>query len=195
MSRCSYGDCGKRCLHNACVTLGERIREARQNARLTQEQLAHLCGVRRASVSQWESERSHPSRKNLLQIARVTSTSTDWLLAEGAEPSRVADSAPRIYAADPALVALWEALPSTAQSHLLELLRDLLPREPAKSPAVDTSILAEAIQAIDEVSENQGIELTPARRARLAATLYERWTGGESLEKEADSILSLVAGR
>lgn len=51
------------------MTLGERIRTARQRARLTQEQLARKVGVGRRTIDNWENGRTEP--KNLVALEEV----------------------------------------------------------------------------------------------------------------------------
>ncbi|MGH9894062.1 MAG: helix-turn-helix domain-containing protein [bacterium] len=64
--------------------LGDRIRESREKAPMTQQRLAKLVGVSRASVSQWESGATKSLKpENLLRVAEVLcppgSTPQDYL--------------------------------------------------------------------------------------------------------------------
>lgn len=61
------------------VGLGERIKQARQEAGLTQDQLADLVGVGMRQIQYYESGESDPYRK-LRQIAEATGKPIDWLL-------------------------------------------------------------------------------------------------------------------
>ena len=64
----------------------QRIKTAREFAKLTQDQLGDFCGVSRNAVSQWESplERNGtvPKLSRLQKIAARTGVSLDWLLTE-----------------------------------------------------------------------------------------------------------------
>jgi len=71
------------------MTLGERIREARSTAGLSQEQLAESVGVSRQAVTKWEMDQSAPSTRNLLKIAESLAITVDQLT--GKEPERTAD--------------------------------------------------------------------------------------------------------
>lgn len=73
------------------TTTAERIRSIRQSLRLTQQGFADAIGklrgqpaVSRVAVANWESNsadtRSLPDTDNLIAIARLGNTSTDWLL-------------------------------------------------------------------------------------------------------------------
>ena len=53
------------------MELGERIREARLRAHLSQEKVAELIGVSRQAVTKWESSQSAPSTDNLFKLAEV----------------------------------------------------------------------------------------------------------------------------
>jgi len=61
------------------VDLGDRIRQARQEAGLTQDQLADLVGVGMRQIQYYESGESDPYRK-LIQISEATGKTVEWLL-------------------------------------------------------------------------------------------------------------------
>ena len=54
------------------MTLSERIRQCRQQAGLSQEQVAELVGVSRQAVAKWEAGTSAPSTENLLRLAGIS---------------------------------------------------------------------------------------------------------------------------
>ena len=62
------------------VTLGERIKNQRSRAGLSQERVAELVGVSRQSVTKWESGQSAPSTENLFKLAEIFGTTVDMLL-------------------------------------------------------------------------------------------------------------------
>ena len=62
------------------VTLGERIKNQRTRAGLSQERVAELVGVSRQSVTKWESGQSAPSTENLFKLAEIFGTTVDMLL-------------------------------------------------------------------------------------------------------------------
>lgn len=66
-------------LHPA--TVGLRIREAREKAGLTQQQLANSLGItNRQRANQWESGYRTPSAKTMERIAEVLGASAGWLM-------------------------------------------------------------------------------------------------------------------
>lgn len=65
--------------------LGNKIRELRKKANLTQKQLADKLGISEQSVAHYESNRRSPDPYMLQKIASLFDTSIDFLL--GNEPS------------------------------------------------------------------------------------------------------------
>lgn len=59
---------------------GKQLRTARENAGLTQQQLARAVGVSRAAVAQWETGKTSPSTGNVARIAKILGVSLDLLL-------------------------------------------------------------------------------------------------------------------
>ncbi len=64
------------------MTIGQKIKEARQRSGLTQAQLAEQLTVSRQAVTKWESDRGIPDIENLKLIARYLNVSLDQLLAD-----------------------------------------------------------------------------------------------------------------
>ncbi len=56
------------------------IRVARENAGMSQKQAALTLGVSAPTVSDWESGKIFPSAKNLIQLSKLYSVTTDYLL-------------------------------------------------------------------------------------------------------------------
>lgn len=53
------------------MTLGQRIKQARNNAHLSQKELAEMIGVSQQSVAQYETDKGRPTTNNLKKIASV----------------------------------------------------------------------------------------------------------------------------
>ncbi|MCD8145122.1 MAG: helix-turn-helix domain-containing protein [Oscillospiraceae bacterium] len=77
------------------MSLGERIKEQRKSAGLSQEKLAELVGVSRQAVTKWETGQSAPSTENLFKLAEIFGTTADMLLAS--EKDEKASPAEQIY--------------------------------------------------------------------------------------------------
>jgi transcriptional regulator with XRE-family HTH domain len=62
--------------------LGERLRQAREDAGLSQAQAANLLGLHRPAISEIESESRKVSAGELKTLALLYHVSTEWLLGE-----------------------------------------------------------------------------------------------------------------
>ena len=65
------------------MTFGEKLKEARQKAGLSQEQLSEKLHVSRSAVAKWETGKGMPDIENLKAAAQLLSVSIDYLLDEG----------------------------------------------------------------------------------------------------------------
>lgn len=65
------------------MTFGEKLKKARKEAGLTQEQLAERINVSRSAVAKWETDKGMPDIKNLKVISELVDVSVDYLLDEG----------------------------------------------------------------------------------------------------------------
>lgn len=66
------------------MTLREKMIFLREQAGLSQVELAEKVGLSRQAVSRWESGENVPSRENMKALAAVYHVSTDWLYNDGA---------------------------------------------------------------------------------------------------------------
>ena len=65
------------------MTLGEKIKEARKQCCLSQEQLAEKMAVSRSAVAKWETNNGLPDVENLKTLATLLNVSIDYLLDNG----------------------------------------------------------------------------------------------------------------
>ena len=65
------------------MTFGEKLKQARQNAKLSQEELALKMNVSRSAIAKWETDKGMPDIQNLKSIAFVLDVSVDYLLDDG----------------------------------------------------------------------------------------------------------------
>ena len=65
------------------MTLGEKLKNARKSAGLSQDQLAEKLCVSRAAVAKWETDRGLPDVMNLKAISQLLDISIDALLGDG----------------------------------------------------------------------------------------------------------------
>ena len=65
------------------MTLGEKIKEARKQCGLTQEQLAEKMALSRSAIAKWESNLGLPDVENLKSLAQLLNVNIDYLLDDG----------------------------------------------------------------------------------------------------------------
>src|SRR5690625_3923756 len=65
------------------MTLAEKLKKARKEAGLTQEELAERMNVSRSAVAKWETDKGMPDIENLRLISSMIDVSIDYLLEEG----------------------------------------------------------------------------------------------------------------
>ena len=99
----------------AFVDVGEKIRLARVNMRLTQEELAELARLNRVTVAKYEAGKVEPGAQALSRIADALEVTVDELLGRSDEPQQ-----PR------------QATPHTAEARILAAGIDKMPEKDRK---------------------------------------------------------------
>lgn len=64
------------------TSLGEALKQHREDCKMTQEFVAEAIGVSRQAVSKWENGTSDPSTSNLIALAKLFKISVEDLLHE-----------------------------------------------------------------------------------------------------------------
>ena len=64
------------------MTFGEKLKAARKEVGLSQEQFAEKMSVSRSAVAKWESDKGMPDVNNLKMMAQLLDVSLDYLLDE-----------------------------------------------------------------------------------------------------------------
>lgn len=67
------------------MTLGEKIKQARIENGLTQEQLSEKMAVSRQAITKWEADKGIPDVSNLKRLAALLNVSVDYLLDDSSE--------------------------------------------------------------------------------------------------------------
>lgn len=62
------------------LDIGNKIKNARKEKGLTQEQAAQILGVSRQTISNWETEKSYPDIINVIKMSEHYDVSLDYLL-------------------------------------------------------------------------------------------------------------------
>ena len=63
------------------MSIGARIRQLREQNKLSGEQFGELCGVSKGMVSHWESDTNTPTIDRILQLRAKLDFSIEWLVA------------------------------------------------------------------------------------------------------------------
>lgn len=75
-------------------TFGQRFRECRERAGLTQDQIAAVCKnkdgqeVSRSAISGWENDKDRPTYENLFQAASRMGASVDYMMGLSRSPEK-----------------------------------------------------------------------------------------------------------
>lgn len=68
--------------------IGKKIKALRQEHKITQAELARILNVTRSAVALWETNKTLPDIKNIIELANVFNISTDYLLGIEDESGR-----------------------------------------------------------------------------------------------------------
>jgi transcriptional regulator with XRE-family HTH domain len=106
--------------------VGDRIREIREELRMTQDQVAERAGMSKGFLSDVENNKRNISSQNLLKIANILGASVDYLLrGESKEP---AAAGPVVIPAELSQAAEELELSYAAAVELLEAHRSVIAR-------------------------------------------------------------------
>ncbi len=112
--------------------IGERIKQARIAAGISQTRLAELLGVTRSACSQWESEEgTSPRGKRLVELAQLLDVGYEWLATgyhsdAGHQYGEQSSRRDRTLDARQKQLLIWfERLSAESQDALLRLLESL----------------------------------------------------------------------
>lgn len=73
------------------MTLPYRLKELRQQKKLTQANVANALGITQQSYARWENGKVTPSLEKLSQIAKFYGVTTDYLLGNEPEEDELAN--------------------------------------------------------------------------------------------------------
>src|SRR5258705_2674874 len=103
------------------VEIGKRLREARVNAKITQQEIARLLDVSKQTVSHWEKARSEITVPTVIRVAKILGVGVEWLLV--GIGGGLKNSSVRVHAGGGRLVAI------VGRDQILELARGSLKHE------------------------------------------------------------------
>ena len=70
------------------VTMLENLRKLREDAHITQKQLAEIIGVSQQSINKYENHNIEPDIETLIRIADHFGTSVDYLIGHNTSPHK-----------------------------------------------------------------------------------------------------------
>lgn len=126
--------------------IGKRLKALRDEAGISQAELAALINVSPGMISKYENDESNPIDENKVKLAKELNTTTDYLLGASDEMHPVAYQIPRyflendtdtlneimgyfMYKSDgktKEMLTLWERLPEKKKERYLWLIKDEL---------------------------------------------------------------------
>lgn len=144
------------------MTTGQRLRELREAAGLSQAQLAKLTGVSRNAVSQWEAGTTQPTANRLTLISRSLNVPIDDIMIPSTKVrERILEAAHRLFNRMGIDATSIDAICETAKVSRVEF--DTL------FDSIET-VLLEVVRSLNERTLSD-IRRVPARYGTLAARL------------------------
>jgi transcriptional regulator with XRE-family HTH domain len=113
------------------ATVGDRLREVREEMRMTQDRLAELAGLSKGFLSDVENNKRNIGAQNLLKIANVLGASVDYLLR--GEVADVSAVEPVVIPPELSQAARELELSYAAAVELLEAHRSVIARRSNRS--------------------------------------------------------------
>lgn len=105
------------------MSTGERIREARKKAHLSQEELAEKLGVKRSVISKYETSRVvNLKRETIAELAKALNVRPSWLMCMEDKPQT---TTVELSDKEKALIDLFRSLNDEGQSKAYDYLVDL----------------------------------------------------------------------
>lgn len=112
----------------AYMKLQDRIKLAREEARLTQKELADRVGIKPQAVSQWESGETKSLRgPSLARAADALNVNALWLSNSEGQMRNYAVR-DEVYTVPPDLARAWQALDKNLREILLDIAKTLAER-------------------------------------------------------------------
>lgn len=106
-------------------TLGDRLRELRNELNLEQKELAKYLNVHKGTVSNWENNKRSPDKEMLSKIASYFNVTTDYLLGRTDEKCLIID-VPEISLHEQYANKITEALENEGLQYTEESLQEII---------------------------------------------------------------------
>ncbi len=138
------------------MTFGERLKKARENKGLTQEQLAHQIGVAKPTITGYEKGKREPDVRKIKLLAQALSVTGDYLI--GNAPEEFSSN-------ERGLIKKYRSLPPEGQKAVSNLLDSLC--NITATPETNKEVMENAQQppALTE-EEREQIALAAVKKQR-----------------------------
>lgn len=73
-------------------TFGKRLKQARSNKKLTQNEVAGKLGIDYTTISKYENNKSQPDNEILRELADLYEVTLDWLISGQTQPGKPVDT-------------------------------------------------------------------------------------------------------
>lgn len=107
----------------AAMSIGQRIKQARESLNWSQTDLAEKLGISPQAVQQWESGATSPRGKRLKNVANLLGVTTDWLMEDDSQPIKILEGTV-LSVSDQILLELFHSLPTVEQERFRRELED-----------------------------------------------------------------------
>ena len=160
------------------MTIADRIKARRKELGMTQEQLAQACGLKRVSITNWESGKTAPSQVNLQKLVKALDVPSAAYFYDGS---------------DDEILELRESMPSYTFSSAPEDLS-----ENGRYQTVDMELLRGVLVAMEASFSALKISLSPSKTADFFLRFYHEEAGkidrGESPPFERGDEVDMIRG-
>ncbi len=103
---------------------GNRLKNIRKNAGMTQVQVAEICGISQSNVNTWENGRSLPLPEGLIALANCFGCSIDYLLGRESEESIIVINDNKTYTAEEKnLINMYRQLNSKKKDAVIDFIK------------------------------------------------------------------------
>lgn len=117
------------------MAMKNNVRRLRESRDMTQEQLANVLGVKRATVAQWESGMAYPRMSTAIELVRFFGVSLDELMADARDKAHTG-----LTQDERELLLAYRQLDTCAREMALSAVKGM-----ANASRADTSHVAEGI--------------------------------------------------
>ncbi|PEB52489.1 transcriptional regulator [Bacillus sp. AFS098217] len=100
----------------------ERLKQLRIDKNFTQQELAELTGLTKATISRFEGNKKTPSRESVTKLSKVLNVTTDYLLGLSEDPELNEEENKIVTEEGKNIMAIIESLPEEERKKAWEQL-------------------------------------------------------------------------